>query len=88
MSLKRGQDDLNRHNHPAVSQPPIGEEVRNQAFRNLCRMYKEGKLPPIAGWQPWEGSVLDAWMNLLGLDQIEPPDTSAWVMNRFNQGAY
>jgi len=39
--------------------------VRTKAANNLKRLYEEGDLKPIPGW---EGGVVDGYMDLLGLN--------------------
>lgn len=60
--------DLFRGNQSVVMQAPIQADLRDQALENLKLMYEQGLLKPVAGVHPAEGSVLDIYIDILGLN--------------------
>lgn len=51
-----------------LMQAPTTEEAKVKAVEVLETLHARGELKPVSGWNPQRGSVLDAYKDILGLN--------------------
>lgn len=63
-----GKADLHGGSHPIIMAPPIQADLCIQALENLRDMHRRGLLLPVAGAGVPDGTVLDVYIDILGLN--------------------
>lgn len=66
--MSHGRADLHQGMHPATMQAPLQAELRDEALDRLKAMDEQGLLVPVPGWDRHEGTTLDAYIDILGLN--------------------
>lgn len=66
--MSHGKADLHRGNHPVTMQAPLQADLRDKALKNLREMYGRGQLMPVTDVSPLEGTILDVYIDILGLN--------------------
>jgi len=75
---RRASTNLDRESFPAMLGGEISQEQREKAAEVLESYGNHGRLGPIPGWH---GSILDGYLDILGLNGREPVGNG-----RFNMG--
>lgn len=66
--MSHGKADLHLGHHPMMMQAPIQADLRIAARQTLEAMYEQGLLMPVAGTDASDGTVLDVYVDILGLN--------------------